>query len=175
MKTTLKPKPLKGKLNLENNISFENVDIIGNPGSSIDSITFDGNGIISSTDSSGIRFPNPIGITSEYYLGERIEMSTSFVNLNSNITTSFINVSSNVNLFGSIQDSEFDFFIKTITITGCNSSLNLQFPSGKLITPDNNSSAKTITLNQTGQGVTLIFDKVNSVWYLKDAGVYSIT
>lgn len=178
MKTNQNLKPLKGKIN-QNNInvfSLDNVDIIGNPGSSMDSINFEGNGVISSSTDS-IILSSPVGITSEYFLGERINMTSIFKTISSDITTSFINISSGTPLSGSLSNSNFDFFVKTILITGCtlNSSLILHFPTGNLTTPDNNIAAKDLTLNASGQGITLIWDSVNTTWYLQDAGVYKVT
>ena len=170
-------KPLKGNFQEASPVSFTNVDLIANAGSSIDSLSFPGNGVIQSSDSNGIVLESAVGITSEYYIGERINISSTFISPSADTSQTFINLSGGINVSGNLSNSIFDFFIKGIIVTECSSgsSISFLFPSGKLTTPDGNVSAKTITLNAIGQGFTLIWDNVIGTWYLKDGGIYTLS
>lgn len=170
-------KPLKGNAIPSNSNSFTDIDLTANAGSSIDSIVFPGNGVIQSNGSSGIILESAVGITAEYYIGERINITSTFISPSADVSQTYLNLTSGTALSGTLNNSLFDFFIKGIIISGCTSgsSVSFVFPLGKLTTADGNTAAKTITLNAVGQGITLIWDSVLNTWYLKDNSIYTLT
>ena len=170
----LKSKFLKGEQN--NTVSFQNISISANPGSTIDSLLFPGNGIIQSLTSNGVTIESPINLISVYFNVERISFTTIFTQITNNFSNTLITcLTPNTIITGSLLNPTFDFFYKTITISEMAINTELQLTFTNLITADSDTSNKTITFNKAGQSLTFIWDSVLQKWFIKDSGCFSLS
>lgn len=128
---------------------------------------------LSTNNNTPITIEKPLLYHTLIPVGERLNMTSSFIQPSNNFNLSMVSVSTiNTPISGTLLTPSYDFFEKTILIEqlASGSSFQLNFPVNTLCTSEGCRAAQSVLFTCPGQGATFIYSQPLNCWYIKNSG-----